>query len=214
MAGPGDQGAADAAAGGYLRSSHADREQVIAVLKAAFVQGMLTKEELDARVGQTLASRTLGDLAALTADLPAGLIAAPGPAKTAPAQASPPVSRALLWGSWVAVLLTIGFTLGAFPAYPLGALSVGVLFLLMTVPVAGTLTLDAWREKRSNGQLPPGSVRSGQGIEGARDNPAGDDLILCQARRDTRARRQRGRASPSAVGGQYRVAGPAQALCA
>ena len=56
------------------------------MLKAAFVQGTLTKAELDARVGQTFASRTHGDLAAITADLPAGLIGAQPPRKPAPAQ--------------------------------------------------------------------------------------------------------------------------------
>ena len=74
-AGPGDQGAADAAARGHLRASHADREQVINVLKAAFVQGRLAKDELHARVDQTFASRTYAELAAITADLPAGLAA-------------------------------------------------------------------------------------------------------------------------------------------
>jgi Domain of unknown function (DUF1707) len=64
-----------------LRASHADREQVIGTLKVAFVQGMLTKDELDARVGQAFASRTHGELAGLTADLPAGLIAAPPPVR-------------------------------------------------------------------------------------------------------------------------------------
>ena len=56
---------------------------------------MLTNEELDARVGQTFASRIHGELAALTADLPAGLIAAPPPGKTVPEQASPPANKAL-----------------------------------------------------------------------------------------------------------------------
>ena len=54
-----------------LRASHADREQVIDTLKAAFVQDRLTKDEFDERVGHALASRTHADLAALTADLPA-----------------------------------------------------------------------------------------------------------------------------------------------
>jgi Domain of unknown function (DUF1707) len=187
-AGPGDQGAADVAAG-YLRASHADREQVIAVLKAAFVQGMLTKEELDARAGQTFASRTHGELAALTADLPAGLIAATPPGQSVAAQAEPSANKALLWGSWVVVLLIIGFMSGASLASPYFALVVGVLPLLITVPVAGTLTFDAWREKRSHRQLPPGTARSGQGIEGERDSAAGDDLILCQAHSDTRVHR-------------------------
>jgi hypothetical protein len=64
---------------GHLRACHADREQVIGVLKAAFVQGRLGKHELNARVGQALAARTYADLATLTADLPAGLAAAEPP---------------------------------------------------------------------------------------------------------------------------------------
>ena len=48
MAGPGDEMAAAAGPGrGDLRASHADREQVIGTLKAAFVQGMLAKDEFD-----------------------------------------------------------------------------------------------------------------------------------------------------------------------
>ena len=73
MAGPGDEIAAEAEGRGDLRACHADREQVIGVLQAAFVQGRLGKDELTARVGQALAARTCVELAALTADLPAGL---------------------------------------------------------------------------------------------------------------------------------------------
>lgn len=42
-----------AAAGGSdrLRVAHADREQVIDTLKAAFVHDLVTKDEFDARVG-------------------------------------------------------------------------------------------------------------------------------------------------------------------
>jgi len=68
---------------GFLRVSHAHREQVIDILKAAFVRGMLTKDEFDLRVSRAFASRTGGELAAFVADLPAGLAAAqpPGPAR-------------------------------------------------------------------------------------------------------------------------------------
>jgi hypothetical protein len=177
------------AAGGYLRASHADRGQVIAALKAAFVQGMLTKEELDARAGQAFASRTHGELAALTADLPAGLTAATPPGKTVAAQAEPPANKALLWGSWVVVLLIAGFMSGASLTSPYFAFVAGVLPLLITVPIAGTLTFDAWRAKRSHGPLPPGTARSSQGLEGEPDSATGDDLILCQAHSNTRARR-------------------------
>jgi hypothetical protein len=51
------------------RASDADRERVIGVLKAAFVQGRLTRDELDARAGHALTARSHADLAALTADL-------------------------------------------------------------------------------------------------------------------------------------------------
>ncbi len=63
MAGPGDKTAAGAAGRGRLRASHADCEQVIDTLKAAFVHGRLSKDELDMRVGQALASRTYAELA-------------------------------------------------------------------------------------------------------------------------------------------------------
>jgi hypothetical protein len=75
---PRDQTSA-AAGRGHLRACHADREQVIGALKAAFVQGRLGTDELTARVGHALAARTYADLAALTADLPAGLAAAEPP---------------------------------------------------------------------------------------------------------------------------------------
>lgn len=55
----------------HIRASQADREHVIDTLKAAFVQGRLTKDEFDQRVGQTFDSTTYAELAALSADLPA-----------------------------------------------------------------------------------------------------------------------------------------------
>ena len=73
-AGPGGERAA--VGRGRLRASHADRDYVVAVLKTAFVQGRLTKDEFDARVGQTFASRTYAELDTLTADVPGGLIGA------------------------------------------------------------------------------------------------------------------------------------------
>ena len=65
-----------------FRASHADRERVIEVLKAAFVQGRLAKDEFDLRVGQAFAARTHAELAAVTAGLPAE----PTPAQPTPAQ--------------------------------------------------------------------------------------------------------------------------------
>ena len=60
-----------------LRASHADREQVIGLLKTAFVHGRLTKEEFDGRVDRAFTARTYAELTRLTDDLPV-LPSAPG----------------------------------------------------------------------------------------------------------------------------------------
>ena len=67
--GPAGQTAAAPDGYGRMRTSRADREQAIDTLKAAYVQGRLTKDELDARAGHALTARSHADLAALTADL-------------------------------------------------------------------------------------------------------------------------------------------------
>lgn len=55
-----------------MLASKADRDRSVAVVKASFIEGRLTKDELDLRVGQILASRFFEELMALTADLPVG----------------------------------------------------------------------------------------------------------------------------------------------
>jgi len=75
-----------------MAAGHADREQVIETLKDAFVQGRLTRGELDTRAGRALTAQTGADLAALTADIPAvpsapaaaGLVRPPTPARRWP----------------------------------------------------------------------------------------------------------------------------------
>ncbi len=93
MAGPGDYKAAAAVGSARVRASHAEREQVIEMLKAAFVQGRLARDEFDARIGQALTCRTCAELAAVTCDLPAGL--AGGPVRELPRWR---VSNAVRWG--------------------------------------------------------------------------------------------------------------------
>ena len=82
MAGSGDEVAAGTGGRSRLRASHIHHEQVIEVLKAAFVQGRLDRDEFDLRVSRALASRTRADLAVLTADLPGGLAATQPPPST------------------------------------------------------------------------------------------------------------------------------------
>src|SRR2546430_7404188 len=84
---------------GLLRVSHLDREHIVEVLKTAFVQGRLAKDEFDLRVGQALAARTLTDLAALTADLPAGLVTARQRRVPAHPQPRPPARKVATSGA-------------------------------------------------------------------------------------------------------------------
>jgi len=114
---------ADVAAGrGHLRASDADREQVIEVLKTAFVHGELVKDEFEARIGQTFASRTYADLAGVTAGLPgAGPGRKPARAQLGRAAASSPAraraKKAAAWGAY-------GIVLPAIFAVPTGLIDV------------------------------------------------------------------------------------------
>jgi hypothetical protein len=66
-------------AGEGLRASHADRDQVVELLRVAAGDGRLSPEELDDRLERALTARTYAELAVLTADLPAtpGAVVAP-----------------------------------------------------------------------------------------------------------------------------------------
>jgi len=57
---------------GHMRSSAAEREHAIEILKTAFADGRLTKQEYEDRIGLALSPLTYADLAVLTSDLPAG----------------------------------------------------------------------------------------------------------------------------------------------
>jgi len=81
---------------------------VIDLLKAAFVQGRLDRDEFDARIGQAVASRTYGELAAVTADLPAELIGAPPRRPPARARRRIPFNTAVTGGACMAGLVNVG----------------------------------------------------------------------------------------------------------
>jgi hypothetical protein len=177
MTGPPEE---TAAGRGRLRASHADREQVIGTLKAAFVQGRLAKDEFDLRVGQTLAARTYRELAVLTADLPAGPAAAPPPGRPAGARAYPPVGQAVLVGTGVGILPVI-----LMAALLTGSDVLGKVFLLMAPwylmawIVAGAQMAANWHDQRSRGQLPPRPGQRGRAPGGGQRSRPGDDLIRC-----------------------------------
>jgi hypothetical protein len=56
-------------AGGNLRASDADRDQVAAVLNAAYAEGRLTQAEHDERLDKVMTARTFDELVPLTRDL-------------------------------------------------------------------------------------------------------------------------------------------------
>lgn len=156
MAGPGDQVAAGTTGRGRLRASHADREQVVGTLKAAFVQGRLTEDEYDERVGQASASRTPADLAVLLADFPAGLAAA-----------RPPTAKDVRIG--VLVIIVAASVLGALLLWQpdnilafMTALTAAATVIVAS-PITVGLMIDVRHQKRSGGQLPPWPPRSAGG---------------------------------------------------
>src|SRR6201999_3022265 len=68
---PGAGAGAGTGARPELRASHEDRDRAVEILRVAAGDGRLTTAELDDRVEAALTARTRGELAALTADLPA-----------------------------------------------------------------------------------------------------------------------------------------------
>ena len=168
MTGPADE---IAARQGRWRASHADREQVVGALKAAFVQGRLTADELDERVGQALAARTYAELAALTTDLPAdptpALQPAPAPAPLpAPARRpqNPAARRAVKAGAGAVgvTVIAVGAAI-AVAGEPAAAVFIVVFMLVLaavtTAVVASlihvALKLESRQRSRPRGQRPP-----------------------------------------------------------
>jgi Domain of unknown function (DUF1707) len=163
----GDNQAARRARQSRLRASHADREQVIDTLKDAFVQDRLTKDEFDARVGHALASRTRAELAALTADLPAGPPAARPPRKAIKPR---PENTTVKNGARVIAATTVltGAVWAVAWQSQTDSQVWGVLVLTFTlvwvgiVIFAGAVMLESRRQRRPGGQLPPTPGDCGQ----------------------------------------------------
>jgi Domain of unknown function (DUF1707) len=130
---PGAQGAA-----GGLRASRADRERVIDLLKAAYVQGRLDQDEFNARVGQVLASRTHWELAAVTFDLPAELIGALPRRPPVQARRRIPMNTAVSAGALVVGVANLGMV----AALLLGS-AVGVIAVAVFTVIGVALTIGA-----------------------------------------------------------------------
>jgi hypothetical protein len=169
MSGPGDQTpaakglAAKSRDHGDLRASDADRERVIGTLKAAFVQGRLTEDELDARAGRVYASRTYAELAtvtdAVTADIPADIR---GELTAARSRRDPWRATKIAWRieyaiflpGIVAVLLLPG---GPHTSVATVVILIAVVYLIFWI-LGLSLMIGSRPAKRPGRQLPPPSA--------------------------------------------------------
>jgi hypothetical protein len=140
-----------------MRASHADRDQVIDVLKAAFVQERLAKDEFDLRVGQALVSRTGAELAALTADIPAGLTAA-RPFRVSARDKKVVKTIACVTAAAVslfAVPFVVQVTTDGGPPPAQTVIFLVLMFTVFSVPLTAVL-LKAWFGKQATGYSGPG----------------------------------------------------------
>jgi DUF1707 SHOCT-like domain len=131
------------------------REQVIAALTAAYIQGRLTREEFDVRVGQALAM--YAELDALTADIPAAPPAVTARAELAREAANKKMIRQGTAGvaGLTFVLVTV---LGAQNNPALAVIVAALLTFFVTVLTAGLLTLLSWAMDRRSGAQGAGSA--------------------------------------------------------
>ena len=179
MTGPGNEMTERAADGGRFRASQADRERAIEVLKVAFVEERLSKDELDLRVGRALAARTYAELGAVTSDLhispTAGRAAAPGPAST------PARTLAKAAGRAGVCMLAAFVIVGVVALANAGERSVGLALMAMVAAVIaasgflGYGMIDAWQAHRSRGQLPSGPGQDSKRLESGRPGRDGRD---------------------------------------
>ena len=134
-----EPGAQAAAAG--LRASRADRERVIDLLKAAFVQGRLRRDEFDARIGQALVSRTYGELAAVTAGIPAELTGALPRRPPVRARRRIPFNTAVTGAACMAGLLTAGMIAALLSRSPVAVVLVAAFTIIGTILAIGAMVV-------------------------------------------------------------------------
>jgi len=142
------------------------------LLKAAFVQGRLAMDEFDLRVGSALTSRTCAQLAALTADIPAGLTGAQPPQPTREsgnkkAAAAVIGSIAVWWSTQVAVSFWVG---DSGPAQRL--LGMVIVAVLLQVSILSAWLIAVWLERRASRRSTQGLSPGGGGQPSQRPESA------------------------------------------
>jgi hypothetical protein len=191
-----------AAGRGHLRAARADREHVIDLLKAAFVEDRLTKDELDTRTGQALIARTYAELGVLTADIPATVPAARPPRQPVRPQNRPKQAHL----ARTAAIGSVSCLTVAAAAFCYGAslddhntpwFLILTLFALLAIPcIIARAVATSVQQRRSRRQLPPRPGQAGQPPAAHRRRSTGHDpsptgARIDQTRADVRAHQSR-----------------------
>jgi hypothetical protein len=112
---------------------------VIDLLKAAFVQGRLDRDEFDARIGQAVASRTYGELAAVTAGLPAEQTGALPRRPPVRARRRIPFNTAVTGAACMALLVNVGMAAALLSRSPVAVVLFVVLTIIGTILAIGAM---------------------------------------------------------------------------
>jgi hypothetical protein len=152
-----------AAAGGYFLASHADRERVLDMLRAAFAEGRLTRDELDAPVAQTSRAPTYAALAAAPADRPGGPRGTglpPGPAQVhdrLPANPKSPLWGIALFAGIPPLMFMVAFLSNSEKVATLAValFLLDFLFAVMSGTVALGTVIDTRLKNRRSVRQPP-----------------------------------------------------------
>jgi hypothetical protein len=141
-----------------IRASDTDREHTVGILRDGYACGRLTLAEFHERTTAAFASRTWGDLLALTDDLPPGRTGSPPPQPVVAPGELPPASAlavevarimpmVLIATFWLALILSV---------HGRGALIPIVFLVLMAVRWAGAVRCGtASRHQRRPRRDPP-----------------------------------------------------------
>jgi hypothetical protein len=169
---------------------------VVVLLQVAFAEGALTRDEFGERIGGALTARTRADLGALTADIPAGAVAAPQRA-AGPARIRRHLDRRTVTGGWTVATLAAMVTDAGLTGNAAGPVA-GLFYLLFIVAfvvafVSWLYAVSAHRGDAAADQPPPGPAPGGRGgaVASARQPPQDDQAEhgTAQATRGHPARR-------------------------
>jgi hypothetical protein len=187
---------------GRLLASDADRERVVGILKAAFVEGLLTKNEFGERIGRALTARTHGDLGTLTTDIPATVATAW--TREEPARTRRRVGPKAKAGACTLVAAALMLVDAALTGSGAGPTANGFYLLFIVTFVAAFITwlsTISWRSSdRAPGQRPQRPAPGGHDGPARQAGPAAGRVPPAgQARGDvTRATQARTARAPAA----------------